>query len=77
MSDDIVSVVCGAVIMLGGAWFVPRQMKVIRSRLIERGKDPTAFDAIVGGAPFRAVTVVVTIAGAVAVVTGLYWLARA
>jgi len=76
MSDDLVSVVCGAVILLAGAWFVPHQMRVIRRRLVERGADPARFDAIVEGALFKTVRAVVTVAGAIALVTGLYWLLR-
>ena len=77
LSDVIVTVLCGIAILLGGAWFVPREMKRIRRRLVDRGKDPTPLDAMVGGAPFRAVTALVTIVGVIAVGVGLYWLVRA
>ncbi|HET6510025.1 MAG TPA: hypothetical protein VFG42_24740 [Baekduia sp.] len=65
------------ILVLGGGWFVPSEMRRIHNNLVKRGTDPALFDATIEGRMFRTGVRLCIVAGVVAIALGLYDLVSA
>jgi uncharacterized membrane protein len=70
MSDGIFELICAAFIFASARWYVPREMRRIRTKIAAR-TDPALFDARIHSRAFRVGVSLAVGAGLVAMLAGV------
>lgn len=71
--SGVLNIVLGVLVLMWGQWYMPRAMQRIRQKIVDRGRDPAKFDAMLTSRRWPRLLTAVTVCGAALVIVGVWF----